>query len=278
MNHLTPKFVLGITMNYLEQLHTKPNKQLNFENYFNSQFDALNLKASCNDENLFTILSGNSGSGVTHLLNACCNEYIRQGKNCIFISIQSILYIASLFKTDEDRSVFFNHVSKQDIIAIDNLQVLFNKSPKYVNFLLEIIQIAHANKVQVILGCSDLKKDITKSKKIMKDNRFLRIELKDLSSYDVLKTLKNLCSTEDQISDGLLYAISGYNGTIQQHIHCLISIRFNPLFKTVASKNLSISEFDELFQIKLYFPTQQFRKCFYQMKLPFINNNTLVKL
>jgi hypothetical protein len=44
----------------------------------------------------------------------------------------------------------------------------------------------------------------------------------------------------------------------------------------MASKNLSISDFDDLFQIKSYFPTQQFRKCFYQMRLPFMQQDMLV--
>lgn len=263
-------------MNYLNQLHTKPNNQLTFENYFNSQFNVLQLQSMIDEENQFTVLSGKGGSGVTHLLNALCHNYIRQGKNGIVISMQSILYIASLLKTDEDVSLFFNHISKQNVIAIDNLQYIFNKSKKQLSFFLQIIHVAHSSHVKIILGCSDLKKDITKSKKIMKDFQFQRIELKDLSSYDVFKALKNLCSMEDQISDGLLYGISGYNGSIRQHVHCLIAIRFNPLFKTMASKNLSISDFDDLFQIKSYFPTQQFRKCFYQMRLPFMQKDKLV--
>jgi len=265
-------------MNYLAQLHTNPNKQLTFENYFNSQFDAVNLQAIIDNENRFTIFSGKSGSGVTHLLHALCNDFLSQEKKSIYISSQSLLYIVYLLKTDEDKSVFFNHLAKQDVIAIDNLQFIFNKSSKQLTFFLQIIQFAHSHHVKIILGCSDLKKDITKSKKTMKGLPFNRLVLKDLSSYDVFKTLKNLCSIEDQISDGLLYAISGYNGTIQQHVHCLISIRFNPLFKTLASKNLSIADFDELFKIKSYFPTQQFRKCFYQMKLPFMSSSISVKL
>jgi chromosomal replication initiation ATPase DnaA len=263
-------------MNYLELLHTKPSKQLNFENYFNSQVNVMPLQSFIDEENQLLVLSGKSGSGVTHLLNAICHDYIRQGKNSIVVSMQSILYIASLLKSDEDVSLFFNHISKQNFIAIDNLQHIFNKSKKQLAFFLQIIQFAHAHQIKIILGCSDLKKDITKSKKIMKDIQFQRMELKDLSSYDVFKALKNLCSMEDEISDGLLYAISGYNGTIRQHVHCLITIRFNPLFKTMASKNLSISDFDDLFHIKSYFPKQQFRKCFYQMRLPFKQQDKVV--
>ena len=67
-------------MNYLAQLHTNPNKQLTFGNYFNSQFDAINLQAMDDDEIRFTIFSGKSGSGVTHLLHALCNDYLSQGK------------------------------------------------------------------------------------------------------------------------------------------------------------------------------------------------------
>jgi hypothetical protein len=99
--------------------------------------------------------------------------------------------------------------------------------------------------------------------------RSQRIELKELSTYDVFKALTNLCAPEDEIPEALLYALSGYNGMIQQHIQCLISIRFNPLLKTLKGNDLVIKDYERLFNIKSYFPKQQFRKCFYQMKFDF---------
>jgi hypothetical protein len=56
---------------------------------------------------------------------------------------------------------------------------------------------------------------------------------------------------------------------VQEHINCLISIRFNPLLKIVSAKDLTAEDFDELFNLKSYFPTQQFRKCFPQMTFDF---------
>ena len=105
-----------------------------------------------------------------------------------------------------------------------------------------------------------------------------RIELNQLSGYDVFKALKELCSTEDQLPEMLLYAISGYNGSIQQHINCLISIRFNTKLKEIKKANLSVEDFDKEFELKKYFPKQQFRKSFIQTQLMFNHEKEKIKL
>ncbi len=110
-------------MNYLDQLNTKPNKLLRFENYFNSQSELLNL--SFEDYivlNKLLVISGNSGSGVTHVLNALCNKYLNQDKNVLFISSQWILHIKKLLKSEFEIDLFFENLSKFDVIAIDNMQ------------------------------------------------------------------------------------------------------------------------------------------------------------
>ena len=255
-------------MNYLKQLHTKPNRQLTFINYYNSQ-DLSDVVPNNDFINHFTILSGKSGSGVTHYLSGICNQYIFEGEKVIYITAQSIVFVKALLKTDEDYNLFFQELSRQKLIAIDNVQFFYKKSSKQIQFLFQIIQYARLAKVQLILGCSNLHKDISKSKKLMQGLKFKRVELKELSSYDVFRVLKNLCTPEDQIPTALLYAISAYNGMVQQHVHCLIAIRFHPLLKVITPKDLSIEDFDELFNIKSYFPTQQFRKCFPQMRLDY---------
>ncbi len=69
--------------------------------------------------------------------------------------------------------------------------------------------------------------------------------------------------------DRLIYAISNYNGTIQQYIHCLISIRFKSKVQNIKLNALSLGEIDALFEISKYFPKQQFRRCFIQTEFGF---------
>lgn len=266
-------------MNYIERTNIPPNRQQRFDNYFNSQPELAylvngNLKSYC------LVVSGKSGSGITHILNAICNKYIEHNKKVLYINTQWLLHIEKLLKFDHDSIMFLESLMKFDVIAIDNLQLLFHKSKIKKQFIIDIINFTHLNSKSIILGCSNSDKDFTKSKKIIKDLNFQRIELKELSTYDVFKALVNLCTAEDEIPEALLYAISGYNGMIQQHIECLISIRFNPLLKTLKGNELEIGDYEKLFNIKSYFPNQQFRKCFHQMKFDFtqrINcNKTMV--
>ena len=256
-------------MNFLELLNTKPNRDLTYGNYFNSQSDILNITSDFHFNNHFLIVSGKRGSGVTHLLSGLCNTYLREEKKAIYVTAQSLAYMISLLKNDEDYNLLFDHLSQQELIVIDNFQFFYKKSQRYMQFLLQIIHYTKLKKIKLVLGCSDHQKDLTKNKRLMHGLKMKRLDLKELSSYDVFMILRNKCSMEDQIPDALLFAISAYNGMIQQHIHCLISIRFNPLFKIISAKDLTSDEFDELFNIKSFFSTQQFRKCFSQTRLDF---------
>ncbi len=255
-------------MHYIDRLNILPNTQQRFDNYFNSQPELAHL-VNGNLKRDSLVVSGKSGSGITHVLNAICNTYIDQNKKVLCINTQWLLHIEKLLKFDHDSDMFLESLMKFDVIVIDNMQLLYSKSKIKKQFMIDIINFALINCKSIILGCSNPNKDFTKSKKISKEFNFQRIELKELSTYDVFKALTNLCTPEDEIPEALLYAISGYNGMIQQHINCLISVRFNPLLKTLNTETMSVKELDKLFNLKSYFPKQQFRKCFIQYKLYF---------
>lgn len=259
-------------MHYLHQINTKPNKLYTFDNFFSSQIEINELKIKLNNFLQATVISGKAGSGVTHLLSALCNSLIKQNKNVLFITAQWLIFINKNIKNKKDKEAFINSLKEYDGIAIDNIQFLHRKAKNQSAFILDVInEHLHSNKL-VLLGCSDITKDFTQSKKIMNGINLKRIKLKQLSGFDIYQLLKHLCSAEDKIPDNLIYAISGYNGTIQQHINCLISIRFNMKAQGIVAENLSLKQFDQLFDLKKYFPQQQFRKCFNQIQLKFIKN------
>ncbi len=265
-------------MEYLNQIQTKPLKVLNFENYYNSQSEISDLKSKVdNNEISSLIISGDSGSGITHIINAICNTQLQQNKRVMYITTQWLLYIYKLLITESEKEQFYNFILAHDSVAIDNIQFLHRKTKNQSNFILSLIKLIQNNQKTIILGCSNTSKDITKSKKIMQGIRLNRIELNQLSGYDVFKALKQLCSLEDQIPELLLYAISGYNGMIQQHINCLISVRFNPKLKELKTSNWSVEEFEKEFELKNYFPKQQLRKSFIQTQLMFIHEKEKIK-
>lgn len=257
-------------MSYLNQIYTEPRKGLNFANYFNSQVEIKDLSFNnIQTDNSSLIISGKSGSGVTHVLNALCNNYSNQNKKVFYITSQWLVHINKLFKTETNSALFLCELNFYDVIAIDNIQFLYRKSQTNLNFIIHLIKHFKTIGKTMLIGCSEPKKDITKSKAFIKIVSLKRIELNELCSYDVFNALKHLCFPEDQLPDSLLYAISGYNGMMQQHINCLISVRFNPLLKTLNIATMSVEELDKLFNLKSYFPKQQFRKCFIQYKLDF---------
>ena len=264
---------------YLNYICTEPRKFLNFGNYYNNQPEIIDLKSKIEKNEISSIIiSGESGSGITHIINAICNTHLHQNKKVIYITTQWLLYINKLLITESEKEQFNSFILAYDSIAIDNIQFLHRKTKQQSNFILSLIKLIQEHEKIILLGCSNSNKDITKSKKIMQGIILNRIDLNQLSGYDVFKALKELCSTEDQLPEMLLYAISGYNGSIQQHINCLISIRFNTKLKEIKKANLSVEDFDKEFELKKYFPKQQFRKSFIQTQLMFNHEKEKIKL
>ena len=257
-------------MDYFTQQNFTPRKILNFSNYFNRDKNVCALKSQiANGQISSLVISGNSGSGVTHLLNAICNELVNQNKKVMYITSQWMMYLTKKLKTESDKEKIINHFKSFDAIAIDNIQFLYRKTKRHTKFIFDAIRHFVSSSKLVLLGCSDPNKDVSKSNKMMDDILLKRIDLCELSSHDVFQVMKSLCVREDNIPDQLIYDISGYNGTIQQQINCLISIRFKSKVQNIKLNALSLGEIDVLFEISKYFPKQQFRRCFIQTELGF---------
>ena len=257
-------------MDFFYEQNFTPRKIYNFGNYFNCDANISALKSQITGGQISSmVISGISGSGVTHLLNAICNELADQNKKVMYITSRWMMYLTKKLKTESDKLKIINHFKSFDAIAIDNIQFLYRKAKRHTNFIFDAIRHFVSSSKLVLLGCSDPNKDVSKSNKMMDDILLKRIDLCELSSHDVFQVMKSLCVREDNIPDQLIYDISGYNGTIQQQINCLISIRFKSKVQNIKLNALSLGEIDALFEISKYFPKQQFRRCFIQTELGF---------
>lgn len=257
-------------MHFLYQLNLEPRLLYTFSNYFNSQVEISLLKERMVAGNLnSTIITGNSGSGVTHVLCAICNELVKTGRRLMYITTQSFLYVIKKLRTPDSLLKFENELLKFDVIAIDNVQHLYRKAKKIGKVFFDLLRKCVDSKKIILIGRSDSLKDITKSNRNFRDLNFDSVKIKELSTRDIYLALNSNCSAEDNISGKLLYAISGYNGTVQEHINCLVSIRFSDKLKNINTENYTIEQLDELFELKKYFPVQQFRKCFRQVEIDF---------
>lgn len=236
-----------------------------FNNYLNNQeeVDYLNNRFSESSYRFSqTVVSGKQGSGVTHLLHALCNKLISKGKNVLYTTGQSIIHILKRIGSEGELKKFQNYLLSFELVAIDNIQFFYKKAVRFTHFISDLIQKFKPLQKSLFLGCSNPAKDFTKSKKYLNVLSLQRIELKTLGSSTIFRILKNLCEYEELIPERLLYVISGFNGSIQQYINCLVSIRFKSKIEGIDLTALSPGEIEKKFRIENYFPKQQFRKCF----------------
>jgi chromosomal replication initiation ATPase DnaA len=242
-----------------------------FDNYFNNhhEIDCLKNDTDNNYSLSQLIISSNSGNGVTHLMHAICNKWAKENKNIYYIKSQTLCYFIKKIKTKLELINFQTQLLKYDLIAIDNIEYFYKKTKNLSSFIFELYIKCNERNIPLIFGCSNPKKDFTKIKSNSKLFNLKRIDLKQLNGIDVFKILKSLCEYETHIPDNLIYAISNYNGTVQQYINCLISIRFKSKIDGINLKDFSSDEIERYFNIKIYFNKQQFRKCFYNMQFEF---------
>ena len=236
-----------------------------FENYFSGQPEITGLATDFNwvqNGKCQAIISGSPGSGVTHLLHAISNKWIEAGKMVLFTTGQSIIYILKKIESEEGRGRFKKYLLAYDMLAIDNFQFFYKKSFPLSNFISALVDECQKARKPFFIGCSNPSKDITRSKKYSKLFPLTRINLRNSSSQNVFRILKNLCEHEENIPEQLLYLISGYNGSMQEYINCLVSIRFKSKAEGIDLRSLSVEELEQIFTIKNYFPRQQLRKGF----------------
>ncbi|MFN8231053.1 MAG: DnaA/Hda family protein [Bacteroidia bacterium] len=239
-----------------------------FDNYFNKQQEIECLKNETVNLSPF-IISANSGNGVTHLLHAICNKWINENKNIYYIKSQTLCYFIKKIKSQTELSNFQTQLLNYDLIAIDNIEYFYKKTKTLKNFIFELYNKCNERRIPIIFGCSNPNKDFTKTKSNLKSFNLKQIELKPLNGFDVFNLLKNLCEHETLIPDNLIYVISNYNGTAQEYINCLISIRFKSKLDGIDLKDLSSDDIENQFNIKKYFKKQQFRKCLHKMQFEF---------
>ncbi|MBK9283522.1 MAG: ATP-binding protein [Sphingobacteriaceae bacterium] len=217
------------------------------------------------------VIHGASGSGVTHLLNACGKETEKRNKKAIYLTAEWFTEIIRSKSKEEQKKEFYEQLSSFDLVCVDNIQFFYRKKKSITLDLIELSNYLLKSGKKIIFGCSKLGYDITRSKKINWPGESIRVQLSPLAGLTVFKLLKRLCTPEDKIPDSLLFLISGYNASIEQYINCLISIRFKSRINNIDLLSLTIEELEIEFRIKNYFPQQQLRKSFMQSSLHFIS-------
>jgi chromosomal replication initiation ATPase DnaA len=264
-------------MKIWQQLHHPVSRLHTFDNFYFNQEEIKELRNNVitTKNGIPTLLSAQSGNGVTHLLHALCNQSIVMGKKAIYINGQTFVFILKRLKGNQEKEEFLNHLLSFDMLALDNIQFLHKKSKLIIPFFNSLMTEANKLNKEVYLGCSNPIKDFTKVKKL--NVTLNRVEIKSFSSLTIFNMLRNLCEFEKDIPESLLYTLSSYNGTMQQYINCLISIRFKSKASGIDLHSIQPENFESELNLYHYFPKQQFRKCFYQAQLSIWNNPYCVR-
>lgn len=250
-----------------------PRKQYQFDQFYGNDDQVTRLRLLLvNPYKPLIVVSGPGGCGVTHLLNSAGNFFEERKKEARYITAEWLCEIYRKFTSKTAKKEFLAELTTCDLLCVDNMQYFHRRKKDYQNFLMLIVERMHAEGKKIILGCSQDKKDITRSKKIKWPDNFVRIELQMLAGFTVFRLLKRLCTPEDRIPDSLLFLISGYNGSIEQYINCLISVRFRSRLQELDIDQLEPKQLEKIFNLKSYFPEQQLRRSFIQSSLPFLES------
>jgi chromosomal replication initiation ATPase DnaA len=254
-------------MEIWEYIRSSVSSFQTFDNYINGQPAVISLRNNCTNipSDAVTLVTADSGNGVTHLLNAVCNKWISLGKKVVCYSARSIVYILKKLKSHTALKGFRNYLLLHDLLVVDSIQYFYRKSRRYTGFLLDLFKEFREAQKPVIMGCSKPQKDFTRPlKNAVTINP---VHIKPLSGIDVFRILKHLCEFECHIPESLLYAISSYNGSVNEYINCLVSLRFKTRCNGTEIPDVAWEELDRLFSLKSYFPKQQFRKGFVPFQL-----------
>lgn len=174
---------------------------------YNAYYMSLYFAKSIN-ENQILFISGASGLGKTHLLNAIGN-YIVENTDKKVLYITSEEFIVDYFKSIKDNQYSFDYdeyfeykYQNIDVLIVDNIQFLDGAIHTQQKFL-KVFQSLCNNKKQIIISSSKKIENLNLDE-ILKYN--LRVAIKvelEPSNYNFkLRTLKNL------IKDTALYNVS----------------------------------------------------------------------
>ena len=234
---------------------------MHFGNFFNDQSEINFLKnnfITADEHNSRILISGESGNGVTHLLNATCNLFIQHEKKAILISSR---WIKQLFN-DQPESGFtdglITHLCNFDLVAIDNTEIIHSKSPVGLVFICQLIGKAAASSIKLLFGCNKPNRNPLGG--ITQHVHINEIKIKNINVESTLSLLKYLIEHESKISEKLVRKIVMYNGTAQQYINCLINLRYcTQNYKSTLHEGEINFNFQDF---RKFFSYPQLRKCF----------------
>ncbi len=133
--------------------------ELTFDNFIvgdsNKFAHAASIAVASDPGNTYNplFIHGNSGLGKTHLLNAICNEIIKNNPDAYIIYVRSEDFMNELIdylQNKKDTSVFHNKYRNADVLLVDDVQFIAGKTSTELEFFHTFDTLVKA-KSQIVL-------------------------------------------------------------------------------------------------------------------------------
>ena len=179
---------------------TEPEKETKPVDYNQSTFDnfivgdsnkfahAASLAVASDPGNTYNplFIHGNSGLGKTHLLNAICNEIIKNNPDAYIIYVRSEDFMNELIdylQNKKDTSVFHNKYRNADVLLVDDVQFIAGKPATELEFFHTFDTLVKA-KSQIVLTSDRPPKEIATLEERLR-NRFESGLIADIQPPDL---------------------------------------------------------------------------------------------
>jgi hypothetical protein len=245
-------------MLFREYMYPGISSMMTFKNFFNSQLEIKFL-----EEEFYhqipkipvVCVIGKNGNGVTHLLNATCNKFKGKKAKTEIISWRWIKKMIKEKGKEFTIDEFLDFFSNYDLLGIDDIQEFNIKNRQQHLILMSFLELCNSAGIQLLFGCSKPEKNPMKYFAEEYPIKFIRIKNIDIES--TYRLINYLLEHESKIPEYITRKVAKHNGTIQEYINCLISLRYQP-----EKFNLTGEESNQSLKFKKFFNSPQLRKCF----------------
>ena len=166
--------------------------EFTFENFIvgdsNKFAHAASLAVASDPGNTYNplFIHGNSGLGKTHLLNAICNEILKNNPDAYIIYVRSEDFMNELIdylQNKKDTSVFHNKYRNADVLLVDDVQFIAGKTSTELEFFHTFDTLVKANS-QIVLTSDRPPKEIATLEERLR-NRFESGLIADIQPPDL---------------------------------------------------------------------------------------------
>ncbi|MDC8937342.1 chromosomal replication initiator protein DnaA [Metamycoplasma hyosynoviae] len=184
----------------VKNIKTNIRENLKFENYAIGKFNSFTIKAAkniCESQKVEIspfFVHSDSGLGKTHLLHAMGNEYLKQGKTCLYINPDDLTrkLVEQLRNKNQDEiNKIVDEIIAYDCVMFDDIQQYAHKE-NTLNVLFNILNHLINNNKQIIIAADKSPSELGgfEQRFITRFSGGIIVNINTLELEDVIEILK----------------------------------------------------------------------------------------